>query len=201
MVMNVPVMTVPLVLLVLGMTRRGAVGAVRTGLGVVDEGQEGRLGVGGPGAPQQAVQPLMGEHPAVAHQHQLIAASRLVHHMAGDQQGRPARRQLVEQRPQRAPQHGVQADGGLVEHQQIRVGDQRAGQRHPRQLTTGEPARQLVPLGRQIDLIDHLVGPPTSGPEQMGEVAHIALDGQIVVDARRLGDVSHPLAQGGGAGG
>ena len=84
----------------------------------------------------------MCEQVAVAHEQQVAAVIGLVHDMAGDEQGRSAPGELVELFPQVDPQHGVKADGGFVEHQQIRVRHQRAGQRHSRALTAGKVAAQ-----------------------------------------------------------
>ena len=84
----------------------------------------------------------MGEQSAVAHEQQVPAVVGLVHDVAGDEQSRAAAGELMELLPQVHPQHGVEADGWFVEHQQVRVGDQRAGQRDARALTTGEIAAQ-----------------------------------------------------------
>ena len=61
----------------------------------------------------------------------------LVHDVARNEQCRSALGELVELLPQVDAQHGVEADGGLVEHQQFGMGYQRAGQRRPGALTSG----------------------------------------------------------------
>jgi hypothetical protein len=61
----------------------------------------------------------------------------LVHDVAGDQQCRSAPGQLVELLPQIHAQNGIETDGGLVQHQQVRGGHQSAGQGDARPLSTG----------------------------------------------------------------
>jgi hypothetical protein len=82
------------------------------------------------------------EEAPVAQQQQPAAVIGLVHDVAGDQQGGAAGGEPVELFPQVHPQHRVQPDGGLVEYQQVGVGHQCAGQRHPGTLTTGKIAAQ-----------------------------------------------------------
>ncbi len=61
----------------------------------------------------------------------------LVHDVARNEQCYSAPGEFVELLPQVDAQHGVKADGGLVEHQQFGMGHQRAGQRCPGTLTSG----------------------------------------------------------------
>ena len=137
----------------------------------------------------------MGQQPAVTHQHQLIAAGCLVHHMAGDQQSLPGRSQVVEETPQGPPQHRVQAHRRLIEDQQIRVGDQRAGQRDPGELASGEATCQFSPLAGEVHLVQHLADPVLRDPGQSGEVAKVLLHREVVIDTGRLGEVAHPTSQ------
>src|SRR5919106_1459307 len=48
---------------------------------------------------------------AVAHQQQPVALARLVHHVAGDEEGGAGGGELVERAPQLGAQHGVEPDG------------------------------------------------------------------------------------------
>ena len=85
----------------------------------------------------------------VAHQQQLVAAVGLVHHVAGDQQGRAVLGERAEGRPEVAPQDRVETDCRLVEHEQrparraapSRARPSRSGRRRgsPR---SGRPARR-----------------------------------------------------------
>lgn len=61
----------------------------------------------------------------------------LVHDMTRDQQGRSAAGELVELLPQVHAQHGVQADGGFVEDQEVGCRHQGAGECDPCPLATG----------------------------------------------------------------
>ena len=85
-----------------------------------------------PGAPTQAVGAVDGEQAPVAHQQQLVAVLGLLHHVAGDEQGRAGGGQRGEGRPEVAAQHRVEADGRLVQHQHLRLAEQRGGERDPR---------------------------------------------------------------------
>ena len=67
----------------------------------------------------------------VAHQQQPVAALGLVHHVARHQHGRARVGEPVEERPQVPAQHRVEADGRLVEHQQVGFLEQRHRQADP----------------------------------------------------------------------
>ena len=58
-----------------------------------------------------------------------------------------------------------------------------------------------VGVAREVDRLDGLARRPTRGAEDAGEVADVGAHGEVVVDARALGDVADPVAQGGDAGG
>ena len=72
------------------------------------------------------------------------AALGLVHVVGRDEQRHPAGGKLEEQIPQLPAGDGVDARGGLVEKQQLRLVDQRAGQREPLLPSAGERAGELV---------------------------------------------------------
>ena len=92
---------------------------------VGDEGQEGRLDVRGAGRLADLGRGVVGDDPPLAHQQQPVAAVGLVHDVAGDEDRGAAVGEPVEQLPEVAAQHGVEADGRLVEHQQVGVAEQR----------------------------------------------------------------------------
>ena len=62
---------------------------------------------------------VVGDDRALAHEQQPVAALGLVHDVAGDEHRGAGVGEPVEQRPQVAAQHRVEADGRLVEHEQV----------------------------------------------------------------------------------
>ena len=79
----------------------------------------------------------MCEQVALAHEKQVAAVIGLIHDMARNQQGGSASGELTELLPQVDPQDGIQADRWFIEHQQVRMRHQCAGQRHSRALAAG----------------------------------------------------------------
>ena len=94
---------------------------------------------------------------ALAEEQQPVAARRLVHHVTRDEQRRAAVRELVEEVPQVAAQHRVEADGGLVEHEHVGLVEERRRERDARLLPAREPPDE--PPGRvgEPDAVDHVV--------------------------------------------
>ena len=97
----------------------------------LDQAQEGLAEVIAAGAPANLVGGLGRHQATLAHEQQQLALGRLVHHVAGHQDGGAPLGQGVEGGPQLAPQERVEADGGLVQHQQVGPPDQRDPQRDP----------------------------------------------------------------------
>ena len=162
----------------------------------LDEGQERLLDVVGAGALEQRGGGVVGEEQAVAHQQQPVAALRLVHHVAGDQHRGALVGQPVEHRPQVAAQHRVEADGGLVEHEQLRLAEQRDRQGGPRLLAAGEVGRPRCRDGcPRSTASTHRATSSPSMAEHACEEAQVLRDGEVVVHARRLGDVADPVPQ------
>ena len=71
----------------------------------------------------------------------------------------PTGRELVEEVPQIAPEHGVEADGGLVEHEQIRAVQDRRAERDTRSLPAGQAGHDLITLRAELDEVDDLLDP------------------------------------------
>ena len=89
---------------------------------------------------------------AVAQQQQLVAPVGLVHHVARDEQRRPAVGELVEQLPELAPQHRVEPDRRLVEDEQLGPAEQRRRERDARPLAARQPADDPVAVLRERDV-------------------------------------------------
>ena len=137
----------------------------------------------------------VGHQAALAHQQQPVAARRLVHHVAGDEQRGAVAGEAVEQGPEVAPQHGVEPDGRLVEHEQIRLAEQRGGQRDARALAARQRAGELVAGVGEVDGGERPADLARRDAQHGGEVAQVLLDGQVGVDRRRLRHVGHAAAQ------
>ena len=60
----------------------------------------------------------------------------------------------VEQSPQLAAEHRVQADGRLVEDEQVGLAEQGDGEAHPGELATAEPVDHLVGVAAELDGLD-----------------------------------------------
>ena len=138
----------------------------------------------------------VGDDPALAHQQQPVAALGLVHHVAGDEHGLAAVGEPVEERPQVAAQHRVEADGRLVEHQHVGVAEQRDGEAGPGALAAAEVADHLVAVARPGRRRRSASSTSRAvDAEHPGEEAQVLGDGEVVVHARGLGDVADPVAQ------
>ena len=85
-----------------------------------------------------------GQQPAVGDVGDAVAALGLVHVVGADQHGHAVGGQPVDLVPELAPRLGVDAGGGLVEQQQLRLVDQAGGERQPLLPAARERAGQLV---------------------------------------------------------
>ena len=138
----------------------------------------------------------VGQDRALAHQQQPVAALGLVHDVAGHEDGGAAVGELVEQLPQVAAQHRVEADGRLVEHQQVGL---------PSSATARLARERWPPLSRPTTRVGvRRRGRPRRSPrstsasrtaEHAGEEAQVLGDGEVVVHAGGLGDVADPVPQ------
>ena len=79
----------------------------------------------------------------------------------------------VEQRPQVLAEHRVEADGRLVEHQQLGRAEQRDGQAGAAALPAGEVADDLVAVAAEVDGVDRAVDVVAAGAEHPGEEAEV----------------------------
>ena len=140
---------------------------------------------------EQAIGGVVGDQPALAHEQQPVAAGGLVHHVAGDEHGGTGVGQPVEGLPQLDPQHRVETDGRLVEHQQARLVEQGHGQGDPRALAARELGRPRDPArSSSLTVSRHCCDPVVADTEDAGEEAEVLGDRQVVVHAGLLGDVA-----------
>ena len=135
------------------------------------------------------------QQPALAHEEQPVAALGLVHHVAGDDEAAAVGGELVEEPPQVAPQHRVEADGGLVEHQHLGAGQQGDGEGDPAALAAREGVDDPVGLAGEVDLREAAAYVVGAGAEHPGEEAQVLGHRQVAVHAGRLGDVADAPAQ------
>ena len=94
----------------------------------------------------------VGEDAALAQQHEPVAAGRLVHDVARHDERVPAVGEVAEEVPEVAAQHRVEADGGLVEHEQVGPSDEGGGEGDPGLLAAREVLDELVGVGDEVDL-------------------------------------------------
>src|SRR5690606_37619714 len=106
-----------------------------------------------------------------------------------------------EQAPQLLAQHGVEADGRLVEHEQARGAEQGDAQRDSAALAARELGCQVAPHRTEADLVDDAGDIRLRRPEHAAEVVEVLLDREVVVDGRGLRHVAELTTQGGVAGG
>ena len=95
-----------------------------------------------------------GQHLAIGDVADAVAALGLVHVVGGDQHGQPAARQPMDLVPEFAPRLGVDAGGGLVEQQQLRLVHDAGGERQPLLPAARQSARQLVAARRQAEFLE-----------------------------------------------
>ena len=172
---------------------------LRSALTGLDQREEGRLRVRGAGRVEYAGQCVVREEAALTHEQQPVAAAGLVHDMAGDQQGGAGIGQLAQDVPEVAAQGRVQSHGRLVEDEQLGLADEGGSQGDSRQLPAGEVEHAVGGIVGEVhrgedplDLCDQL---RLANPDDLGEVAHVLLDREVAVDARRLGEVADPMPQ------
>ena len=162
----------------------------------LDQREERRLHVRRTRAAPGARRGVVGEQRAVAHQQQPVAALGLVHHVAGDQHRGARRRRAGGTSPTgraAAPGRGrpsarraPAARGCRAARPRARPGS--AGRRRAgRPPGRGRRPRSTASMHRSASA--------RGDAEHPGEEAEVLGDGQVVVDAGRLGDVADPVAQ------
>src|SRR5690606_10652630 len=92
-------------------------------------------------------------------------------------------------------QHGVEADRGLVEHEQPRRAEQGDAERHSAALAAREPRDEAAPRGVEPHLGDDAIDVAPGCTEHAPEVVEVLLDGEVVVHGGRLRHVAELPAQ------
>ena len=105
-----------------------------------------------------------------AQEQEPVAARRLVHHVARDEQRRAAVGELVEEVPQVAAQHRVEPDGRLVEHEDVGLVEERRRERDARLLPAREPPDEVCGHVGEADALDHRVDARSRRTEDPREV-------------------------------
>ncbi len=112
---------------------------------------------------------------------------------------RPPVAQPVQLLPDTGSQERVDPRGRLVEEQERRVVDERAGQLEPPLHPAGQAAGASATDLPQVEQLEDLAGPPTTRseqhPEQRADEVDVLADGQIREQGERLGHVADPLAR------
>src|SRR6202011_3579681 len=131
-----------------------------------------------------------GQEFAEADQSKAVASLRLVHDVARDHDRGPAGRHFAEAVPELNPQLGIDADGGLVEEQQVRFVDQGASERASRPHPAAQRAHDRLPAIPQIDELQRLadaVDAPVDGTEEVD----VLLGREIWIERSLLGHVAN----------
>ena len=168
-----------------------AAGVIRS-LGALDELQECALEVVRFGVVAELGGRAGRQDPPVAHQHEPVAAVGLVHDVARHEERRPRVRQRPERGPEVAAQHGVEADGRLVEHQEWRLVQEGGRQAHAGELAARQAACRPGCEARDVDGAHHVGDAVRPGADDCREVVKVLLDGQVEVDGRGLRHVADP---------
>ena len=118
----------------------------------------------------------------------------LVHVMRREQHRPAARAEPEDDVPELPPRLRVQARGGLVEEEHVRIADQRAGDGEALLLPAREPFGPRCALVGQSDHLEHFVERATAQVER-AEHAQVLLDGQLVRQVRLLERDAEPLTE------
>ena len=141
---------------------------------------------------QNLLDRALGQQSAVGDVGDAVAALGLVHVVRADQDGHAAFGEAVDLVPELAPGLGVDAGGGLVEQEQLRLVQDGGGQRQALLPAARERPRELALAVGETQPLERFGHPlPTSvhGVEP-GDEAEILLDAEILVEAEALGHVA-----------
>ncbi len=139
---------------------------------------------------------VVGHHvAAVDDDHPVADGLHLLHDMGAEHHGlRPA--DVLDQRPHIGELVGVQAAGGLIEDQHLRVMDQGLRQAHPLAVALAQLPDALVLLAPQAHQLHHALGPrgPVAQPVHPRHEAQVLMHVQVQVQRVVLGQVAHVAA-------
>ena len=151
---------------------------------------------GTPGAREQLGGVALGDLPAGAEDDDAVAERlRLVELVRAHEHGLAVAPQPADVSPQRVPRLDVDAEGRLVEDQQLGVVQQRAPEREAPPQAARERAGP-VPRGPRAPQLRHLRHAPVAvrHAEEVGREAEVLADGELVVERRLLRDDPDPAA-------
>src|SRR5450755_3332796 len=135
----------------------------------------------------QAVDRALVDEPAVVdHDHVVDGLRDLAEHVARDQHGPALGGKRAQEVAQPANSLRVEAVGGLVEHEQLRVAEQRRGEREPLAHARRVLARATVGGSRQFDELQHGFDARGGQPGQHGQRTQMVTPRPPGVKARNL---------------
>ena len=112
----------------------------------------------------------LGDDPAVGDDDDVIDdVVGLGQHVARDEHRLALRGEVAQEGPQPSDAFGVQAVGGLVEDDDVRVGEQRCGETEPLAHAHGVAAGPLAGSGGDADQFEELVHPRVRGAARVGK--------------------------------
>jgi hypothetical protein len=143
-------------------------------------------------AVEQSARRLLGEQAPLAQDRQPVAVHGLVELVGGEDHGHAAGPQPLERRPHPPPQQRIDARGRLVEQQQRRLVEQRAGERHALLHAARERVDLVVGAMCEIDELEQLPRPAArvGDREAAGEELQVLARGEILVERRLLRHVA-----------
>jgi hypothetical protein len=151
--------------------------------------------------PHHLVDGAVRAHAATVQQHHAIARPDLIDQVGGPKHGQvPLLAQTMDVLDDVAAAVDVEPDGGLVQHQQPRVVQERAGDLEPplhpaaQRADLGGPAVGEVEPGQHLR--DALAGQSTAQPVERAGVAQVLLDAEVDVERRPLEHHPHGSQRG-----
>ena len=128
-----------------------------------------------------------------------VALLRLLQVVGGHQDGGAGTGEIVDQPPELAPRHRVDAGGGLIEEQHLRIVQHRRAEGHPllpapRQLAGGHVPLTLQPAAGQHP-VDPLAAQGAGDGVDPGIERQVLADREVVVEGELLAHVADPAQQ------
>ena len=142
-----------------------------------------------------------GDGPAVVDQHDAVGQHvGLVEVLGGEQQGDALGDEVADGRPHDLAAAGVEAGGGLVEHEQLGLDDEAGGQVDPAALAAGDVLHQLVAELADVEAVDEAVDDRGGGrvavAAQAGHQHEVLAGGEVVLEGGELAGERDAAAHG-----
>ncbi len=134
---------------------------------------------------QRAGRPERDDLAAIHDRDAVAERRRFFHVMRGDEHGAAPFAEMLDDLPQRLSRARIEARGGLVEKEELRITDQRAREGDALALAAGELAEVLLPLFAELNELDELVHAATLRVEGAKQEQHL-LDHELVGELRIL---------------